>query len=513
MQQNGSYYSADNGFACAAAGRGVKEALQEHLNVIVRNEELETDTVLYEVQEEMEALADDKERLEQEKVNRQNTLETLVKDLAEKDARLSELQTTIKDPLNIDFEADPHIQALQAKINENTLEIEENDSELEPLLEERTKIETDLEAPTQVELEPLPVEEQPTTQSTRLEKGFACFTAIAIVGLIFYLFIFYASVGDRTFTVGVGTNAEKRQIIIPRALFEAWEVDTPTGAGTEAIEGSQTKDHRNWFVLTFPFIFLTLAILAYYCHEHKAWTILGGILIATFLIDTIIAVKISKQMHEFTKGEDVAYVWSENLTEVLSVLLLGFGVSLLLSYGLYWFMKIWKGAKPNQNAEARLERLIRAEKNDRLIELNALLTRIQSLQEKNRTLNQENQTHKRQIELAFKKPIETEIAGLQTDRAHMEKQIRDLGDQIESFQREINRCETELEELVKRRRKKFVDIKKLEAQAHEFIAGWCRYISQRKTEESPNEIATQISDIQQLAQSMLDSYIRSLQNT
>ncbi len=29
-------YSADNGFACAAAGRGITEALQEHLNVIAR---------------------------------------------------------------------------------------------------------------------------------------------------------------------------------------------------------------------------------------------------------------------------------------------------------------------------------------------------------------------------------------------------------------------------------------------------------------------------------------------
>ena len=37
MQQNGSYHSADNGFACAAAGRGITEALREHLNVIIRD--------------------------------------------------------------------------------------------------------------------------------------------------------------------------------------------------------------------------------------------------------------------------------------------------------------------------------------------------------------------------------------------------------------------------------------------------------------------------------------------
>ena len=35
------HYSADNGFASAAAGRGITEALQEHLNVIIRDENLE----------------------------------------------------------------------------------------------------------------------------------------------------------------------------------------------------------------------------------------------------------------------------------------------------------------------------------------------------------------------------------------------------------------------------------------------------------------------------------------
>ena len=501
MQQNGPYHSADNGFACAAAGRGVAEALREHLNVIVRNEELETETVIAEIQEDIEALAEDKERLEQQKLDRQENLDTLVKDLAAKDTRLSELQIEIKPPINIDLEADsadPHAKALQEKIDENTLEIEKNTSELEPLLEERARIETDLEAPTQVELEPVRVEEHPTSQSTWLEKGFAGITAFVLLGLIVYLFIFYASVGDRTFTTGIGTNQEKTQIIIPHALSEAWEVTDPE------------SDRRNWFVITFPFIFLTLAILAYYCHEHKTWQILVILLVATFAIDAIIAFKISEQMHEFTKGEDVPYKFSENITEVLSVLFLGFGVSLLLSYGLYWVMKVWKGVKPDEGVEARLAKLIRSEKNDRLIQLNALSIHIQSIQEKNRKLNEENQNYKNQIELAFKKPIEAEIAGLQTERTRTEAQIRDLSEQIESFQREINQCESEIENLANRKRQKFVDIKKLERQANEFITGWNRYTSQSKT-ELPESISSQIANTQRIAQETLQSYIRTLQ--
>ena len=502
MQQNGSYYSADNGFACAAGGRGITEALREHLNVIVRNEELETDAVTSEIQEEIHALVDDKERLEQEKLDRQERLDELAKEQSAKEARLSELQIQINAPLNIEVEEDSHIEGLQEKIDENDLKLADTASELEPLLEDRAKIETNLEAPTQIELQPLPTEDPPVLQSTKLEKALSCFTAVALVGLIFYLFIFYASVGDRTFTIGIGTVQEKTQIIIPHALFEAWEVE----------DSEDKKDRRNWFVITFPFIFLTLALLAYYCHENKSWGTLGGLLLATFSIDMIIAVKISVQMHEFTHGADAPYVFSENWTEVLSVLFLGFGVALLLSYGLYWFMKVWKGVRPNEDAEARLAKLIRSEKNDRLVELNALNIHIETLQEKIRKLEQENRDYKDQIEVAFKKPIEIEIAGIQMDQTHLQNQMSGFSEQIQGLQEEINRCESEIEDLVNRRRKKFVDIKKLERQANEFVTGWCRYVAQRKT-ELPETISAQVSDIQELAERTLQDYVASLQNT
>lgn len=172
-------------------------------------------------------------------------------------------------------------------------------------------------------------------------------------------------------------------------------------------------------------------------------------------------------------------------------------------------MKVWKGVRPNQDADARLAKLIRAEKNDRLIELSALNTRIQSLQEKNRNLTDENQGYKEAIELAFKKPVEVEIAGLQTERERVQDQIQNLDEQIESFQREINGCESEIEDLVNRKHKKALDITKLEAQAHEFISGWCDYILQSKT-HLPDTISNQITDVQHLAQDTLQSYIASL---
>ncbi|MDE0681694.1 MAG: hypothetical protein OXI63_02145 [Candidatus Poribacteria bacterium] len=114
--------------------------------------------------------------------------------------------------------------------------------------------------------------------------------------------------------------------------------------------------------------------------------------------------------------------------------------------------------------------------------------------------------------MAFKKPIEIEIAGIQADQTHIQNQMSGFGEQIQGLQEEINRCESEIEDLVNRKRKKFVDTKKLERQANEFVTGWCRYVAQRKT-ELPETISAQVLDIQQLAERTLQDYVASLQNS
>ncbi len=494
--ENGYYYSTDNGFACAAAGRGITEALQEHLNIIVRNDELETEITGSQIQEEINALVEDKERLEQQKLDRQENLESLTNALAENDVELSQLQVALENPPNTDPPSDPHIEEWKKKIDGNNSILDDNISELETKEVERSKIEADLELPTQAELKPLRAEGNPHVQFTWLEKGFAGLTAFVLLGLVVYLFIFYASVGDRTFTSGVGTAAQKQHIIIPQAWSEAWEADP-----------------KNWFVLTFPFIFLTLAVIFYYFDEYSEkkrhkFIVLG----ATFLIDLIIAIKISQQIHEFKEGAEAKYLWTENYTEILSVLFLGFGVSLLLGYGLSWVIKVWKGVKPDQDESKRLHNLMRVEQKDRRIQLQALNTEIGHLEERNRKLKEENEGYKNRIKEAFEKPIEIQIAGLNTKREVLQKQITEFADQVESFQREINRCETEIESLLDRQRKKLVDIKKLEKQASEFVTGWCRYIAQRNA-RIPDDITQQIGNIQVLANQTLESYIESIKGT
>ena len=492
------YYGADNGFACAAAGRGVTEALQEHLNVIVRNEELEIERSHSQIQEDINDLAEDKERLEQQKLDRQDSIKTLTEERSAKEVKLSELTKELEAPINADPPPpDSHIDTLKSEIDEKTLALEEKQVT-------HVEIETDLEAPTEAELKPPSVDNAPVSRFSTLEKGFAGLTALVLVGLVFYLFIFYASVGDRTFTEGIGTNLQKQYIIIPQALSEAWK-----------------SSPKNWFVLTFPFIFLTLAILFYFFDEHSEnkhakWHLLG----ATLLIDTVIAVKISQQMHRFTEGEGAKYILWDNLIEILSVLLLGFGVSLLLGYGLSWVIKVWNGGKQPQGESEQLERLKRVEQNDRLVELASLTTEIQHLQSKIDDLKQEKEIYETGLEATstqerevliedHKHPIQVEIARLNTEKENRQSQINEFNEQVDSIQQEINQCEAEIKGKEDRQHKKVIDVKKLEAQANEFVTGWCRYVAQSKT-ELPADVATQIKDIQHLASETLETYKASL---
>ena len=493
------YHSADNGFACAAAGRGVTEALQEHLNVIVRNEELEIERSHSQIQADIKALVEDKERLEQRKLDLHDSTKALTEERAVKEVRISESTTELEAPIKDDSPpSDPRIDALRTAIDEKVSALEEKQVA-------RVKIETDLEAPTAVELEPPVVDKTPVSQFSGLEKGFAAATILILVGLVAYLFIFYASVGDRTFTEGVGTPDQKKHIIIPHALSAAWK-------------------SQNGYVLTFPFIFLTLAFIFYWFEVHskrKYKLDMWGILAATFAIDLIIAVKISQQMHDYKEGTEISYPWTlDSLIEILSVLFLGFGVSVLLALGVSWVMKVWNREKQPHDESEQLERQKRAEQNDRLVELAALTEEIQHLQNSIADLKQERENCEIGVEKAsqqrldalieaHKHPIQVEIARLNTEKETLQNQINELNEQVESIQKEINQCESEIEDLLKDQRKKVIDVKKLEAQAHEFVSGWCKYVTQSKT-ELPADVASEIKKIQDLKHETLETYKTSL---
>ena len=92
------YHSADNGFACAAAGRGIREALREHLNVIVRDKNLEIAFSDDRIRDEIELLVADKEVLEEQKRNRQDDIREATEELEAKDIELAELRVKCGKP-------------------------------------------------------------------------------------------------------------------------------------------------------------------------------------------------------------------------------------------------------------------------------------------------------------------------------------------------------------------------------------------------------------------------------
>ena len=477
------YHSADNGFACAAAGRGITEALQEHLNVIVRNEELELEISDSRLQSDIKGLVEDKERLEQQKLDRQESINTSTEEVVELDLQLAELNATLENPLTLNTGAAPasNIDELVKKLEEKKVE--------------KIKRETDLQAPTEAELNDSSIGVSHTSPERKLSIPEWIITGLFIIialGLVFYLIIFYASVGDRTFTEGIGTNKEKQYPIIPKALFEAWN--------------SSPKD---WFVIMFPSIFLTLAFLVHFCHEHKKWWMFSGLLGATFLIDLVIAWKISEQMHEFIKGEDAAYLLGENWVEIATVLFLGFGMSLLLGYALLWIMKMLRGERPYQDKSERLEKQKRHEQNDRLVQLNALVTEIQHLETQVDTLKAKRKSSEERLEETSKQQIRVKVAPLQAKREKLGSKIGLLNQEVDSLQREVNACEDQIEALLKRQHSRGIDLKKLESNAHEFVSGWCRYIAQSKNELS-SDISSRIKDIQSLAEETLEAYKASL---
>lgn len=493
------YYSADNGFACAAAGRGVTEALQEHLNVIVRNEELEIERSHSQIQEDINDLVEDKERLEQQKLDRQDSIKELTEEISKKEVKLSELAVELEAPINADsLPPDPHIDALKSEIDAKTLALEEKEVA-------RVEIETDLEAPTQIELNPSSIDGTDHISSKQRlslpERIFAWFATFALFGLVFYLFIFYGSAADKSFTGGSGTVEQRlNEIINPHAFFQAWE--SPI----------------NWFIIVFPVVMLMLAILVHPFWENRAWLALAFSVVCTIGLDIVIAYKIASNIYEDKINRGLEAELSK--LDIGTVLLLGLAVSILLGLGIHFVLKMWNSAKPAQDESEQLERLIRSEKNDRLVQLNAWMTEIQHLQNRIDNLKEEKEIYEKRIEATttqerealiedHQHPIQVEIARLNTEKENLQSQINELNEQVDSIQQEINQCETDIEATLKRQRERVIDVKKLEAQANEFVSGWCRYVAQSKTELLA-DVATQIKDIQHLANETLETYKASL---
>ena len=502
------YYSADSGFASAAAGRGVTEALQEHLNVIVRDENLEIAFNDNYYQAEIESLVEDKQELEAQKAQRQNAIKEATKGLETKGIELAELKVKVESPIEIlETSEGSRIVELNEKIEQKISDIESKKSE-------KAKVEIELESPTQVELDALNTEGAIHQSSehwfpklrhwfSKLFTGlpkliFTIFATAAVIGLFGYLYLFYVSAGEKT--VKSSDEMDLTALIDYKALDRALQFSD--------------DDPRNWLILMFPFIFIVLAIVTHLSLEYEKktrWIYFSVFLAATLLIEATIGWRIAHNIVEAQKAAS-ANGQSQDSFRLLFFLFLflGFGPSVLLGLGLHWILGLWENPRPQTDTSKQMEIQIRAEKKDKLIELSALNTEIQNLEEGLSRLHQDKQTYSDSLMKTYRHPIETQIAGLDAEIQSIQDEIQLLNEQVDSLQMEIDRCESEIGTHLKGQRERVIDIKKMEAQANEFVTGWCRYVAQCRTDLQPQEVSSQIIEIQELAKQTLEDFKTTL---
>ena len=499
------YYSADSGFASAAAGGGVTEALQEHLNVIVRDENLEIAFNHDYYQAEIEDLVEDKTELEEQKAQRQNSIKESTKELEEKNIKLAELKVELESPVEIlETSEGSRIVELNEKIEEKISDIESKKSE-------KAKVEIELESPTQVELDALNTEGAIHQSSehwfsklrhrfSKLFTGFpklifAIFATAAVIGLFGYLYLFYVSAGEKT--VKSSDEMDLTALIDYKALDRALQFSD--------------DDPRNWLILMFPFIFIVLAIVTHLSLEYEKrtkWVYFSVFLVATLLIEATIGYRIANNIirAQTDFGQNPESFW----LLFFLFLFLGFGPSVLLGLGLHWILGLWENIHPQTDPSKQMEIQIRAEKKDKRVELSALNTEIQSLGEGLSRLREDKKAYSDSLMKTYRHPIESQIAGLDAEIQSIQDEIQLLNEQVDSLQKEIDRCESEIGTHLKGQRERVIDIKKMEAQTNEFVTGWCRYVAQCRTDLQPQEISSQIIEIQELAKQTLENFKTTL---
>ena len=406
------YYSEDSGFHWAANHHGMSECIPQHVKQIISNEELEIKTTHERLQAKMERLVGEQD-------------------------------------------------GLKAQKRESEQEVEQRSKGLSQKKEELARLEVQSQAPTETELSPPSGDDPKTGKQSRasfiFESIFPVFATFALIGLLCFLFIFYSSAGDKAFAGSATGSVDQllNEVVNPNAFFQAWQ----TG---------------NMFVIIFPFIFLMLAIVTHLSIEHKQRVYLGLLLGATFVLDTVIAVKISKAIYDekVIRGliDPELEPWTIWDLNILAVILLGFGVSLLLSYAFYWTLYLW----------SRVGSLRR-----------------QSKEQAHRAVQIVDEKNQRDVEIAV---LKAEMDTLQTELAP-------FNEKVNSDQQRLSQNEKEIEEILELQNRKFVNRHQIESRVSQFLKGWCRFI----VHSGAAETSSQIDKVKQVAAETIQQYYEGSQ--
>lgn len=469
------YYSSDNGFHEAVNAHGMAAAIRPHITIIIDNEELEIRASHEHLESQIDKLYSDVGQLEIDKEEVEKTVEANQENITEKQQALSELKA---------------IDALELKISEN---IEESNSKQVKLAE--------LEA----ELKKYPPDDDTSKhRQLRLYPVFGVFCVILSLALYF----FYVSALDKGFFSSIDLDntdmtsyASLNELFDPAAFFRAIQ-------------------KTNLWLILFPIVFLGLALVIhpFWTSAIKRWESskkFGAFLYGffalvfvglTFVFDSILALQISKKIHEakvimgLATGE-----WEINAIDPLTwdlnivlVLFCGFFVSVLLSVLFHFTLEMWKEAKI-QSVD---------DKNSIMKEKTRLEAEIKNSEDEIARFSENLQKAKQEMggtpDTVLIKP---QITVLENDIRNLEDQIESKKKLVGSIQSDIVQMKNSISELQARKNKRLIDLVKLRAQIDEFLVGWNRFLVVLWPEDNGADEAIEKAEV--IAYEVFDKHFQS----
>lgn len=467
------YYCEDNGFYWATNHGGMADSLPLHVQRILDNAELEITSTHEQLTKEIELSRERQAVLAAQEITDKEEIRRKNQGLAEKREVLASWEAK---------------HALENQLNQKTQELATKETELVGL---------------EAELGNLPPDQARDSHSKPKHRALPLYLIAGALCCIvaLSLYFFYVSALDKAFFQTLGSYSEDMEMDSYTGLNEIFN---PT-AVFKAFQGANF-----WLVLfsVFPialaFVIHPIWISAQKCWESEnKWGTIGlalgafAVLAATFVFDSILALQISKKIHEskvligLAQGE-----WSISPTDpftwnldIVLVLFCGFFASFLLSLLFHFTMEMWKEAR---TPVKDLERKVAVLKS----EMRLLKTEIGTL---TREIGEDEDASERV-------PTSARIARLKAEIQNLERDAELLENKVTNAQQEIQNLQNEINERLKRLENKVVDRAKLNAQVAQFLAGWSKFIAAKGLPGS------EIENARQIANDTLNRYFENLKD-
>ena len=268
------YYSEASGFHWAANHHGMAECVPQHVKRIISDEELRVQSNREQLQAEIDELAGEKNGLEAQKREYEREIEQRSQNLARKKEELAGLEVQLQAPTETELNPPPvetpdqdavkqQLDAEMGKLLEEKdrleREIEQKSQELSRKREELSGLEVQLQAPTETELTPASESVSQVPEKKWYSRGPAGLVA-SVATIAFICVAIYLY-------VFYASAVDKAFFLHEDKIRE--QVQARTYVGVQDIVNpwalriawEDSDKRRNYFILFFPWLFLGFALV------------------------------------------------------------------------------------------------------------------------------------------------------------------------------------------------------------------------------------------------------------